>query len=114
MTTENGAIATCPSCDSKYRLPESFGGKSVSCKSCGNPFKVSFNGGRDRADSSGEKTSTQKGVTEVSNEDPALMLGRLAIQHKLITEEQLNKAMSIHEARKEDGESPLLGEILLS
>ncbi len=114
MTTEDGAIATCPTCDSKYRVPESFGGKSVSCKSCGKPFKVSFNGGQEQANLSDEKTSAQKGVTDISHNDPSLMLGKLAIQYKLISEGQLQEAISIQEARDNDGESPLLGEILLS
>ncbi|MCG6974584.1 MAG: zinc-ribbon domain-containing protein [Desulfobacterales bacterium] len=42
MADDNRRITICPSCKSRYRTPEAFSGRKVSCKGCGTSFTIEF------------------------------------------------------------------------
>jgi uncharacterized protein len=76
MTEEKTNKTACPNCNTIYKLPDSFVGKIVTCKRCGNKFKAT--GGDSR------KTIP--------------VIGKLALKYGLITQEQLDSALVFHEA----------------
>ncbi|MFH0730127.1 MAG: FapA family protein [Pseudomonadota bacterium] len=72
MTEEKTHKTACPNCNTVYKLPDSFMGKVVSCKRCGAKFKAT--------DGDSRKTYP--------------LVGKLALKYGLITQEQLESALT--------------------
>ena len=113
MDNDNYIITVCPSCACRYRAPEAILGRTVSCKKCGAGFSLGS------ADESTQKqnlqyvTSEQEKVLELFQDDIYLVIGKLAVKYKFVSDKQLQQALSIQEEGKRDGQKLLLGEILV-
>ena len=84
-------LTECPSCKCKHRIDESIIGTTISCQKCDKKFKIT-------------QTQTKKRIPD---------LIELAVTYKLITREQLVKAISIQKDKKLQESNEVLMEILL-
>ena len=50
---------------------------------------------------------------EINQDDAYLVIGRLAVKNKFVSEDKLEEALSIQEQRKLDGQNLFLGEIMV-
>jgi uncharacterized protein (DUF342 family) len=114
MANENKRIAMCPSCGCRYRTPEAFLGRKVSCKGCGTSFTVEFEDENEQKESSGTSMVKEKDVDTISQDDAYLVIGKLAVKYKLVDEEQIQEALAIQKQEKLSGKEALLGEVLVS
>ncbi|MBA4368057.1 MAG: hypothetical protein C0403_10530 [Desulfobacterium sp.] len=77
MIPENGEITiSCTSCNATYRIPDQILGKMVTCKKCQQKFKAE----------------------PVSPVNKYPLLGRIAIENRLVKEDDLVKALSMQRA----------------
>ena len=114
MEKNKNRITMCPSCECRYRTPEAFLGRKVSCKSCGHSFKVDFEV-ENREKGSPQVTMSKEGeIDTISQDDGYLVMGRLAVKYKFVDEEQIQEALSIQKQEQRDGNKTFLGEILVS
>ena len=114
MEKNKNRITMCPSCECRYRTPEAFLGRKVSCKSCGHSFKVDFEV-ENRAKESLQVTISKEGeIDTISQDDAYLVMGKLAVKYKFVDEEQIQKALSIQKQEQLTGKKALLGEILVA
>ena len=113
MDTEEKFIIACPSCNCSYSVPETFKGRTASCKRCGVKFKLSFVAA-DTQQEVEKHIAVQKGIEEISGEDSLLVLGRLALKFKFLTKEQLQQALSFQKREKQGARKLRLGEILVT
>ncbi len=114
MEKSKNRITMCPSCECRYRTPEAFLGRKVSCKSCGHSFKVDFEV-ENRAKESPQVTISKEGeIDTISQDDAYLVMGKLAVKYKFVDEEQIQKALSIQKQKQLTGKKALLGEILVA
>ena len=62
-------IVACPSCQTRYNLPEKFAGKKVKCKSCGKPFAATVGAAKAKAVTPNKNVSQKQVVDpqELSN-----------------------------------------------
>ena len=104
----------CPSCECRYRTPESFLGRKVSCKNCGKSFTVDFEVETRDKESAQVSMLKEAEIDTISQDDAYLVLGKLAVKYKFVDEEQLQEALSIQREEQLDGNKVLLGEILIS
>jgi len=104
----------CPSCECKYRTPESFLGREVSCKACGTAFKVDFEVENRDKESARVSMLNQGKIDIISQDDAYLVMGKLAVKYKFVDEEQIREALSIQKQERLDGKKTLLGEILVA
>lgn len=113
MDNENYIITVCPSCACRYRVPEAILGRTVSCKKCGTGFSLGL------ADESTQKqnrqyvTSEQGKVLELFQDDVYLVIGKLAVKYKFVSDKQLQQALSIQEEGRRAGQNLPLGEVLV-
>jgi predicted Zn finger-like uncharacterized protein len=113
MDNDNYIITVCPSCNCRYRVPEAILGRTVSCKKCGTGFSLGS------ADESTQKqnrqhvTFEQGKVLELFQDDAYLVIGKLAVKYKFVSDKQLQQALSIQEEGKRAGQKLLLGEVLV-
>ena len=112
MDNDNYLISMCPSCNCRYRVPEAILGRKVSCKKCGTGFSL---GSTDERTQQNRKytTSEQGNVLELFQDDVYLVIGKLAVKYKFLSDKQLQQALSIQEQGKRVGRRLLLGEILV-
>ncbi len=113
MEDNNYHIFVCPSCRFKYRAPESFHGKSLSCKNCGARFKLDFKNKDRRQEIPRHSPDAPGGIEEISRKEHGLVIGKLAVRHRLATKEQIRKALIIQKQKKREGRELPLGKILL-
>jgi len=114
MEKNKNRITMCPSCECRYRTPEAFLGRKVSCKSCGHSFKIDFEV-ESREKESPQVTMSKEGeIDTISQDDGYLVMGRLAVKYKFVDEEQIQEALSIQKKEQLDGNKTFLGEILVS
>ena len=104
----------CPSCECRYRTPEAFLGRKVSCKSCGNSFKVDFEVENKEKESTRVPMLKEGEIDTISQDDGYLVMGKLAIKYKFVDEEQIQEALSIQKQEQLDGNKKYLGEILVA
>ena len=114
MTENNKRITMCPSCECRYRTPESFLGRKVSCKNCGKSFTVDFKVEELGKESTQVSMLKDAEIDTISHGDAYLVLGKLAVKYKFIDEEQIQEALSIQEQERLNGNKVLLGEILVA
>ena len=91
MTEEELKKIICPHCGSGYRVPHRIMGKTAVCKKCGNAFSA----------------------CEPSPLPAPSPIGKLAVKYKLISPEQLQKAVLMQAARIASGSKSPLEDILL-
>jgi predicted Zn finger-like uncharacterized protein len=114
MANENIKIAMCPSCETRYRTPEAFLGRKVSCKACGTSFTVEFQDANKQDDTSQTLPANDKDVDTISQDDGYLVIGKLAVKYRFVNEEQIQEALAIQKQDKLDGKEALIGEILVT
>ncbi|MFO7783724.1 MAG: flagellar assembly protein A [Thermodesulfobacteriota bacterium] len=102
----------CPGCGRRYQVPVSYRGRQIACKACGKDLFLEPAPSSEKAPDVG--TPSDRGADEpVSGEDKGLVLGRLALKHRFLDEEQLKEAISIHQEEKHQGKRPPLGSVLV-
>ncbi len=104
----------CPSCDCRYRTPEAFLGRKVSCKGCGTTFKVDFEAENREKESARISMLKEGEIDTISQDDAYLVMGKLAVKYKFVNEEQIQEALSIQKQEQLAGKKTLLGEILVA
>jgi uncharacterized protein (DUF342 family) len=114
MANEKKRIAMCPSCEVKYRTPESFLGRKVSCKGCGTSFAVEFTDEKVQDENDRTLATIEKDADTISQDDPYLVIGKLALKYKFIDEAQLQETLTIQKQEELAGKKALLGEILVA
>ncbi len=114
MEKNKKRITMCPSCECRYRTPEDFLGRKVSCKSCGTSFKVDFEVENREKESSQVSMLKEEEIDTISQDDAYLVMGKLAEKFKFVDEEQIQEALSIQKQEQLDGNKALLGEILVA
>ena len=114
MEKDKKRITMCPSCECRYRTPEAFLSRKVSCKNCGTSFKVDFEV-ENREKESPQVSMLKEGeIDTISQDDAYLVVGKLAVKYKFVDEEQIQEALSIQKQEQLDGNKALLGEILVA
>jgi hypothetical protein len=114
MEKNKKKITMCPSCECRYRTPEDFLGRKVSCKSCGTSFNVDFEV-ENREKESPQLSILKEGeIDTISQDDAYLVMGKLAVKYKFVDEEQIQEALSIQKQEQLDGNKAFLGEILVA
>ena len=114
MEKNKKRITMCPSCQCRYRTPETFLGRKVSCKSCGESFKVDFEVENREKESTQVSMLKEGEIDTISQDDAYLVMGKLAVKYKFVDEEQIQEALSIQKEEQLDGNKTLLGTILVS
>lgn len=107
-------ITMCPSCECRYRTPEAFLGRKVSCKNCGTSFTVDFEVDNKEKESPQVSMLKEVEIDTISQDDAYLVMGKLAVKYKFVDEEQIQEALSIQKQERLDGNKALLGEILVA
>ena len=114
MEKNKKRITMCPSCECRYRTPEAFLSRKVSCKNCGTSFKVDFEV-ENREKESPQVSMLKEGeIDTISQDDAYLVMGKLAVKYKFVDEEQIQEALSIQKQEQLAGKKTLLGEILVA
>jgi len=113
MDTHKTQIQTCPSCLFRYRVPEAFQGRNLSCKKCGTVFKIDFKATNQQVEVPPFSPETQADIEKISRDDHGLVIGRLAVRYNLATKDQIRKAISLQEQKKKEGENLPLGKALI-
>ncbi len=93
-----------------YRVPASYQGKQLACRGCGKAFLLSTS---PPSDPSGTAAPPPGPIEAVAPEDGCLVLGRLALKHRFLTEEQLTEAVAFQQEEKRLGKHTLLGSLLV-
>jgi len=114
MEKNKKRITMCPSCECRYRTPETFLGRKVSCKNCGTSFKVDFKVENREKESPRVSMLKEGEIDSISQDDAYLVMGKLAVKYKFVDEEQIQEALSIQKQEQLDGNKTLLGEILVA
>ena len=114
MEKNKKRITMCPSCECRYRTPETFLGRKVSCKNCGTSFKVDFKAENREKESPRVSMLKEGEIDSISQDDAYLVMGKLAVKYKFVDEEQIQEALSIQKQERLDGNKTLLGEILVA
>jgi len=114
MEKNKNRITMCPSCECRYRTPEAFLGRKVSCKSCGHSFKVDFEVDNREKENPRVTMLKEEAIDTISQDDGYLVMGKLAVKYKFVDEEQIQEALSIQKQEQRDGNNTFLGEILVS
>ena len=111
--TSPSHIVVCPSCQARYRAPRHLEGKTVICKSCGNKFTLSFQSESPSPAQGTAETAPPSPASTISSADSLLVLGKLAVKFKYITNEQLSEALAVKKKKNAAGETCYLGQILV-
>jgi len=114
MEKNKKRITMCPSCECRYRTPEDFIGRKVSCKGCGTTFKVDFEVENREKESAQVSMLNEGEIDTISQDDAYLVMGKLAVKYKFVDEEQIQEALSIQKQEQLAGKKTLLGEILVA
>ena len=114
MANDNKKITMCPSCECRYRTPESFLGRKVSCKGCGTSFTVEFEDEKKQGENAQALMVKEKEVDTISQDDAYLVIGKLAVKYEFVDEEQIQEALAIQQQEKLAGKEALVGEILVT
>lgn len=114
MEKDKKRITMCPSCECRYRTPENFMGRKVSCKNCGTSFKVDFKIENRKKESTHILMLKEGEIDSISQDDAYLVMGKLAVKYKFVDEKQIQEALSIQKQDQLDGNKKLLGEILVA
>ena len=114
MEQNEKRITMCPSCECRYRTPEAFLGRKVSCKNCGTSFEVDFEVENREKESTRVPMLKEGEIDTISQDDAYLVIGKLAEKYKFVNEEQIQEALSIQKQEQLAGKKALLGEILVA
>jgi len=103
----------CPSCGCKYRVPEEFKGRKISCKKCGTLFQLALPEDSNQNSTGKVAQSLESDVEEISQDDSYLLIGKLAVKYKFASVEQIKEALELKARKKQAGQKMLLGKILV-
>lgn len=114
MEKDKNKVVMCPSCQCRYRVSDAFLGRRVFCKRCGTKFELGLQE-ETKVRKAGQGTpDMQEEIEEISHSDSCLVIGKLAMKHKFVNEEQIRGALTIQEQEKGAGHTLPLGEILVN
>jgi len=111
--TSQSHIVICPFCQARYRAPRHLEGKTVICKTCGKKFPLAFESGDPSPAQGTPKVNPPSAASTISAADSLLVLGKLAVKFKYITDEQLSEALAVKEQKSAAGETCHFGQILV-
>lgn len=103
----------CPSCGCKYRVPEEFKGRKISCSKCGTEFQLTLPDASNQNSTGKVAQSLELDVEEISQDDSYLLIGKLAVKYKFASVEQIKKALALKAQKQQTGQKLLLGKILV-
>ena len=106
-------ITECPSCGCKYRVPQEFKGRKISCKKCATQFKLTLPDENNQDDADNVTQSSQADVEEISQDDSYLLIGKLAVKYKFASVEQIKEALALRAHKQQAGQKMMLGKILV-
>jgi len=101
----------CPDCGHTYRLPESCRGKQIACKGCGHTFRL-HPAPEPGSDPDGSAPPADPAET-VAADDAGLVLGKLAVRHRFLTEDRLKEAVALQREEQDQGKHSMLGSLLV-
>jgi uncharacterized protein (DUF342 family) len=104
----------CPSCGCRYRVPEEFEGRKISCKKCGTLFQLVLPDESNQNSTGKVAQSLEPDVEEISQDDSYLFIGKLAVKYKFASVEQIKEALTFKAQKKQAGQKLFLGEILVA
>lgn len=104
----------CSSCGCKYRVPEEFKGRKISCKKCGTQFQLNLPDESNQNSTGKVAQSLESDVEEISQGDSYLLIGKLAVKYKFASVEQIKEALAFKAQKKQAGQKLLLGKILVA
>ncbi len=102
----------CPGCGRQYRVPVSYRGRQIACKGCGKALALEPEPSSEEVPSL-ETASADPGAEALDGDEACLVLGRLALKHGLLDENQLKEALAIQKEEKKQGKRSLLGSVLV-
>lgn len=103
----------CPSCGCKYRVPEEFKGRKISCKQCRTEFQLTLPDASNQNSTGKVAQSLEPDVAEISPDDSYLFIGKLAVKYKFANVEQIEEALALKAQKQQAGQKLLLGKILV-
>ncbi len=95
----------CPNCGAQYAVPVEWQGRRVACRRCGERFVLVADALAESGPSASETT--------LSFDDAGDSLGRLAVRFKMLSSDQLRRALDL-QSRQAPEERERLGDILVS
>jgi hydrogenase maturation factor HypF (carbamoyltransferase family) len=112
MGEEKEIISSCPSCGSRYKVPPGFRGKTLCCKKCGTPFKLTESSENQTKEPKAE-TAADKNAQLIELDDSCLVLGRLVVKYCYANEEQVREAIAFQAKESSREEKSLWGRFSL-
>lgn len=103
--------AVCPVCGHTYRVPENCRGKQLACKGCGTTFSLHLTPGSGSAPAGSQPPADPPET--VGADDAGLVVGKLAVKHRFLDEDQLREALALQREEEDQGKRSLLGSILV-
>lgn len=103
----------CPSCGFKYRVPQEFKDRKISCKKCGTQFQLTLPDASNQNSTGRVAQSLEPDVEEISPDDSYLLIGKLAVKYKFAGVEQIEEALALKAQKQQAGQKMLLGKILV-
>jgi len=85
MDKDNYRITVCPSCQCRYRAPEAFIDRKVSCKKCGTGFRLDFQDENEQKQGRQDASFGQEEVEKISQDDSYLVIGKLAVKYEFVS-----------------------------
>jgi hypothetical protein len=101
----------CPGCGHAYRIPEDGRGKQLACKDCGRAFLLTPRS-LSRSGAAAPSPPEDSAVT-VTADEACLVLGKLAVKHRFLSEEKLREALALYREERQQGRAPMLGSLLV-
>jgi uncharacterized protein (DUF342 family) len=113
MGEEREIISGCPSCGCKYKVPLGFEGRTLTCKKCGNPFRLTKLSGTTSKNTIPRTAAGGEKSQGIGVDDPCLVMGRLAVKYCYADEAQVREALAFQARERQQGRERPLGEILV-
>jgi uncharacterized protein (DUF342 family) len=88
-------------------------GRQVSCKKCGTRFRLDIPDESTQIQDR-QNASSEPAVLDVFQDDSYSVIGKLAVKHKYVSNEQIQKALSIQKQEEQLGHKSSLGEVLVA
>ena len=106
---EPAFTAECPSCGKTYGVPEAMRGRTISCKQCGESFPL------ESSSPPGAPAAVEAGggAEPLGGGEACVVLGKLALKHHFIQQEELKEALAVQRQEQSEGRQGLLGSILV-
>lgn len=107
---ESTSTVVCPGCGGRHEVPASAAGGPLSCSGCGSAVPLDGDSSSRRVSATGTAPSVPGAH---GGEDRCLVLGKLALKHRFLSDKQLREAISVQQEERRGGKRSLLGSVLL-